>query len=113
MVGRFDMGQVLLIYPPYRVDISLNLFVVGLVVLFILIYALLRIVRNIWRCRSAWPLTAPLAGREGAAALRDAIGNLYAGRFSRAEKAAQGCAHEWRQQGRGRFDRRDGRASHA
>ncbi|MGE8510998.1 MAG: heme biosynthesis protein HemY, partial [Paraburkholderia terricola] len=36
VVGRFDTGQVLLIYPPYRVDISLNLFVVGLVVLFIL-----------------------------------------------------------------------------
>jgi hypothetical protein len=52
VVGRFDMGQVLLIYPPYRVDISLNLFVVGLVVLFILIYALLRIVRNIWRMRT-------------------------------------------------------------
>ena len=49
VVGRFDMGQVMLVYPPYRVDMSLNLFVVGLVVLFILLYALLRIVRNIWR----------------------------------------------------------------
>jgi len=48
-VGRFDTGQVLLVYPPYRVDLSLNLFVVGIVVLFIAVYALLRIVRNIWQ----------------------------------------------------------------
>ena len=40
VVGRFDMGQVLLIYPPYRVDISLNLFVVGLVVLSINYYSM-------------------------------------------------------------------------
>ena len=46
-VGRFDTGQVLLVYPPYRIDVSLNLFVVGLVVLFIVVYALLRIARNI------------------------------------------------------------------
>ena len=47
--GRFDTGQVMLIYPPYRVDVSLNLFVVAMVVLFIALYALLRIIRNIWR----------------------------------------------------------------
>jgi len=90
VVGRFDMGQVLLIYPPYRVDISLNLFVVGLVVLFILIYALLRIVRNIWRMPqrvAAYRARSRVA--KAHAALRDAIGNLYAGRFSRAEKAAK------------------------
>lgn len=90
VVGRFDMGQVLLIYPPYRVDISLNLFVVGLVVLFILLYALLRIVRNIWRMPqrvAAYRARSRVA--KAHAALRDAIGNLYAGRFSRAEKAAK------------------------
>jgi HemY protein len=89
-VGRFDTGQVLLVYPPYRVDVSLNLFVVGLVVLFIVVYALLRIVRNIWRMPqrvSAYRARSRVA--KAHAALRDAIGNLYAGRFSRAEKAAR------------------------
>src|ERR1700744_227662 len=84
------MGQVLFLYPPYRVDISLNLFVVGLVVLFILLYALLRIVRNIWRMPqrvAAYRARSRVA--KAHAALRDAIGNLYAGRFSRAEKAAK------------------------
>src|SRR5258705_1012902 len=69
---------------------SLNLFVVGLVVLFILLYALLRIVRNIWRMPqrvAAYRARSRVA--KAHAALRDAIGNLYAGRFSRAEKAAK------------------------
>jgi uncharacterized membrane-anchored protein len=89
-VGRFDTGQVLLVYPPYRVDVSLNLFVVALVVLFIVVYALLRIVRNIWRMPqrvAAYRARSRVA--KAHAALRDAIGNLYAGRFSRAEKAAR------------------------
>ena len=78
VVGRFDMGQVLLVYPPYRVDMSLNLFVVGLVVLFILLYALLRIVRSIWHMPqrvAAYRARARVA--KAHAALRDAIGNLF------------------------------------
>jgi len=89
-VGRFDAGQVLLVYPPYRVDISLNLFVVAIVVLFGLLYALTRIVRNVWqmpRRVAAYRVRAREA--KAHAALREAIGNLYAGRFSRAEKAAR------------------------
>ncbi|WP_118183153.1 heme biosynthesis protein HemY [Paraburkholderia phosphatilytica] len=89
-VGRFDAGQVMLVYPPYRVDISLNLFVVAIVVLFILLYALLRIVRNVWRMPqrvAAYRTRSRVA--KAHTALRDAIGNLYAGRFSRAEKAAR------------------------
>jgi HemY protein len=49
LVGVFDGGQVLLIVPPYRVDISLNLFVVAIVLAFIVIYAVLRAVRNVWK----------------------------------------------------------------
>ena len=45
-VGHFDAGQVLIVYPPYRVDISLNLVVVGIIAAFILLYALIRIGRN-------------------------------------------------------------------
>jgi len=88
--GRFDTGQVLLVYPPYRVDISLNLFVVGLIVLFIVLYALMRAIRNIWRMpQRVAAFRARSRVAKAQAALRDAIANLYAGRFSRAEKAAR------------------------
>ncbi|QCP48613.1 heme biosynthesis protein HemY [Trinickia violacea] len=89
-VGRFDAGQVLLVYPPYRVDISLNLFIVAIVVLFILMYALMRIVRNIWKMpQRVSAYRARSREAKAHAALREAIGNLFAGRFSRAEKAAR------------------------
>ncbi|MBN3800992.1 heme biosynthesis HemY N-terminal domain-containing protein, partial [Burkholderia sp. Ac-20392] len=89
-VGRFDAGQVLLVYPPYRIDVSLNLFVIAIVVLFIVVYALLRIVRNIWRMpQRVAAYRARSRNEKAQASLRDAIANLYAGRFSRAEKAAR------------------------
>ncbi|SDC70659.1 heme biosynthesis protein HemY [Paraburkholderia lycopersici] len=89
-VGRFDAGQVLLVYPPYRVDVSLNLFVVGIVVAFLLLYAILRFVRNIVTMpRRVAAYRARMRTEKAHAALRDAVGNLYAGRFSRAEKAAR------------------------
>ncbi|MEM5401249.1 MULTISPECIES: heme biosynthesis protein HemY [Paraburkholderia] len=89
-VGRFDTGQVLLVYPPYRVDVSLNLFVVGIVVAFLLLYAILRFARNIVTMpRRVAAYRARMRAEKAHAALRDAVGNLYAGRFSRAEKAAR------------------------
>ncbi|WP_042301478.1 heme biosynthesis protein HemY [Paraburkholderia kururiensis] len=90
IVGRFDTGQVLFVYPPYRVDVSLNLFVVGVVVLFIVIYTLLRFVRSVLHMpQRVAAYRARSRAAKAAAALREAIGNLYAGRFTRAEKAAR------------------------
>ena len=89
-VGHFDAGQVLIVYPPYRIDVSLNLLVVGIVALFVVLYAITRIARNVWRMPQR--VAAYRArSREAKAhnALREAIGNFYAGRFSRAEKAAR------------------------
>jgi len=89
-VGHFDAGQVLIVYPPYRVDVSLNLVVVGIVALFIVLYTAIRFARNVWTMPqrvAAYRVRAKEA--KAHAALRDAIGNLYAGRFSRAEKAAR------------------------
>jgi HemY protein len=90
IIGVFDGGQVLLVMPPYRVDVSLNLFVVALVIGFIVIYAVMRAVRNIWKMPqrvAAYRARSRLAKANGA--LRDAIGHLYAGRFSKAEKSAR------------------------
>lgn len=89
-VGHFNKGQLLLIYPPYRIDVSLNLFVLGVIVFFIVMYALLRIVRNIWRMpRRVTAYRARARAEKAQAALREALINLYAGRFARAEKAAR------------------------
>ncbi|MBB3258871.1 HemY protein [Paraburkholderia bannensis] len=89
-VGRFDAGQVLFVYPPYRVDVSLNLFVVGIVVAFLLLYAILRFARNVVTMPRRVAAYRARARKEKAnSALRDAVSNLYAGRFSRAEKAAR------------------------
>ncbi len=106
-VGGFDMGQVLLVVPPYRVDMSLNLFAVGLVVLFIrALRADPRIARTVWRMPqrvAAYRARSRVA--KAHASLRDAIGNLYAGRFSQRGKGRERRARERRQQGRGRPDR--------
>jgi len=89
-LGHFDAGQVVFVYPPYRVDVSLNLFVVAIVVAFVVLYAILRFVRNIVTMpRRVAAYRARMRIEKAQAALRDAVGNLYAGRFSRAEKAAR------------------------
>lgn len=93
LAGRFEQGHVILIYSPYRIDLSLHALVGLIIVAFIVSYALIRLIRGIvgmpsrvsgYRARSR-------AGKAHAA-LRDALGNLYAGRFSRAEKAARVAA---------------------
>ncbi|AJY41169.1 heme biosynthesis protein HemY [Burkholderia humptydooensis] len=89
-VGRFDAGQVLIVYPPYRIDVSLNFFVLAIIVAFIVLYALMRIVRNLWRMpQRVAAYRARMRNERAQASLRDALANLYAGRFSRAEKAAR------------------------
>ncbi len=89
-VGGFDGGQILLVMPPYRVDVSLNLFVVAIVLLFVVLYGLIRAARGVWKMPSrvaAYRARSKLA--KANASLRDAVGHLYAGRFSKAEKAAR------------------------
>ncbi|MGI4858094.1 MAG: heme biosynthesis HemY N-terminal domain-containing protein [Janthinobacterium lividum] len=93
LAGRFEQGHVILIYPPYRIDLSLHALIGLIIVAFIASYALIRLVGGIvdmpsrvsgYRARSH-------AGK-ARAALREALGNLYAGHFSRAEKAARVAA---------------------
>ncbi|KMZ12394.1 putative protein HemY [Candidatus Burkholderia humilis] len=85
-VGGFNGGQILLVMPPYRVDVSLNLFVVALVVL----YGLIRAMRGVWKMPSRVSAYRARSKQNKAnASLRDAIGHLYASRFSKAEKSAR------------------------
>ncbi|ATD99361.1 heme biosynthesis protein HemY [Burkholderia mallei] len=73
-VGRFDTGQVLIVYPPYRIDVSLNFFVLAIIVAFIVLYALMRIVRNVWRMpQRVAAYRARMRNERAQAALRDAL----------------------------------------
>ncbi|MDR2853164.1 MAG: heme biosynthesis protein HemY [Burkholderiaceae bacterium] len=85
-----NRGMVALFWAPWRWDFSLNLAVLLLLIVFVMVYALLRAFTGLaalpqqarqWRVRH----------KEHAlyTALLDALAQLYAGRFTRARKAAQ------------------------
>ncbi len=87
-------GYVLLVFPPYRAEVSLNLFVLALIALIFTIYIALR----------ALALTLGLPGRvrefrarrqreQAAQVFQDAVRLLFEGRFGQAMKKA-GEAHD-------------------
>lgn len=119
--ARYNTGYVLLVLPPYRVEVSLNLLLAMLFAAFVLAYLLVRMISGATRL--------PIRVREYRAAQRrkkarttliEALQEYFAGRYARAEKAAAvsielgehaalgavlaaRAAHELRA-----FDRRDG-----
>jgi HemY protein len=89
VTARFNPGNVVMFYPPYRFDLSLNFFLVLQVLLFLVLYTLIRAVRS----------TLQMPGRvaayrlkkreqDGNKGLREALKALFEGRFGHAEKAA-------------------------
>ena len=83
-------GTVTLFWPPYRVDLSLNLFLLLLVVGFVIVHIALRAlsaVVSIPKQAKRWRLQQ----RERAiqAAFIDSLSHLFSGRFIRARKAAE------------------------
>ncbi|MGO4325684.1 heme biosynthesis protein HemY [Cupriavidus sp. 2TAF22] len=87
---QFNQSNVVLFYPPYRVELSLNLALALLLLAFFVVWTILTTVRHL----SEMPGRAA-AYRERSrmnraqAALREAIENLFAGRFARAERTAR------------------------
>src|SRR5260363_41674 len=76
--------------PPYRLEFSLNLLIVILIAAGIALYALIRLLSNLWKMPArlaAYRARARVA--KAHAALRQAWEYLSAGRFARAEKSAQ------------------------
>ncbi len=121
MSAHYNPGNVVLFYPPYRIDLSLNLFLLLTLLLFLVLYLVVRAIRNA-RKMPGRVSAYRRQKRETAAnlALREALKALFEGRFVQAEKAAdRACqlqenaspaaligaraAHAIRQ-----FDRRDG-----
>ena len=89
VTARYNPGNVVLFYPPHRIDLSLNFFVVLEVALFALLYVLIRAFRATVR------MPAKVAAyrqqkreRDGNKGLREALKALFEGRFGHAEKAA-------------------------
>lgn len=87
--ARFNAGNVVFFYPPYRIDLSLNLFLLLAALFVFILFALVRAIRKAQR------MPARVAAyrrekrvREGNQALRDALKALFEGRFGHSEKAA-------------------------
>lgn len=93
VTAEYNPGNVVLFYPPYRVDMSLNLFVLMMALVFMVIYGMLRALR------ATVAMPAKVAAyrqrkreRDGNKGLRDALKALFEGRFGHAEKAAMRAA---------------------
>jgi HemY protein len=84
-------GTVTLFWPPYRVDLSLNLVIVLLSVFFLTLYLALRALSGLLSLPSqARRWRVQHIERSLYMGLLDAMAHLTAGRFIRARKAAQG-----------------------
>jgi HemY protein len=87
--ARFNPGNVVLFYPPYRVDLSLNFFLLLVILLFWVGYVILNTLRDAQRMpRRVATYRKEKREREGNRAMRDALKALFEGRFGHAEKAA-------------------------
>jgi len=93
VTARFNPGNVVFFYPPHRIDLSLNLFVVLGALLFLLLYGLARALRATLRMpERVAAYRQRKREREGNKGLRDALKALFEGRFGHAEKAAMRAA---------------------
>jgi HemY protein len=87
--ARFNPGNVVLFYPPYRVDLSLNFFLFLTLLVFVVIYFVLRTLAATREMpEKVVAYRKNKLERDSNKALRDALKSLFEGRFGRAEKAA-------------------------
>ena len=85
-----NQGTVTLFWPPYRVDLSLNLVLLLLVAMMVLLHLALRALSGLVDLpRQARFWRAQQKERAMHAALLDALSHLMAGRYLRARKAAE------------------------
>jgi HemY protein len=88
--GRLDTGQISILYAPYRIDLSLSLFCAAIIATFIVFYLLIRFARNIFGLPARLAAyRAQVQTRKAHAALLSALRDLFAGRFTRAEKTVR------------------------
>ena len=89
LAARYGEGYAVVVYPPFRIEISLTLVLLGLVALFAVLHGLLRVTAHTVRLPSyvaAYRRRSRAA--RGQSALRDAWQAFLEGRFGRSEKFA-------------------------
>lgn len=87
--GRFNAGNVVLFYPPTRIDVSLNFFLLILAAVFFVVYLIVRtIIVTTEMPKKVAEYRQGKRERESNRALRDALKALFEGRFGHAEKSA-------------------------
>ena len=92
LLMRFNEGNVALLWPPYRVDVSMNLVLLALFALFALLHLLLLALSNAVDLPQRVRQYRDRRSREAAiAGLRDGLLAYNEGRYARAEQI--GRAH--------------------
>jgi HemY protein len=82
-------GYVLLVFPPYRAEVSLNLFVLALIALILTIYIALRaLALTLGLPRRVREFRARRQREQAAQVFQDAVRLLFEGRFGQAMKKA-------------------------
>ena len=82
-------GYVLLVYAPYRIEMSLSLFAVGLLTLFVFGHLALRLLSAALNLPAyVRQFRSERAHAKGRAAMMEALGAFFEGRYAAAEKAA-------------------------
>lgn len=89
VMASHNPGYVLLVYPPYRVDMSLTLFVLLVVAVFVSGYWLLRLVLSVLRLPVfVRRFRAERAQAKARKLLDEALNAFFEGRYAAAEKAS-------------------------
>ncbi|THF64421.1 heme biosynthesis HemY N-terminal domain-containing protein [Pseudothauera rhizosphaerae] len=90
VAGSINTGYVLLAVPPYRVQLSLNLVIIGLLAAFFVAYLLVRVLHNTLALPGAVRAFRERRRRDKAGRmLRDALRTLFEGRYAQALKLAE------------------------
>lgn len=90
-IARYNTGYLLLVLPPYRIELSLNLLLVLLLVGFTAGYFLVRLVSGMLRLPvQVREYRVSRSRHKAQAMLLEALQEFFAGRYARAEKAAAG-----------------------
>ncbi|MEO8937168.1 MAG: heme biosynthesis HemY N-terminal domain-containing protein, partial [Burkholderiaceae bacterium] len=85
-----DPGNVVVFYPPFRIDLSLNLVLLIEVVLFVVLYALIRIAKKTVQMPQRVALYRQRQSEKRASrALRGALQAHFEGRYGHAEREAE------------------------
>lgn len=88
-IARYNTGYLLLVLPPYRIELSLNLLLVALLLAFTAGYFLVRTVAGTLRLPARVREYRVARRRQRAhTTLLEALQEFFAGRYARAEKAA-------------------------